>query len=576
MKLSAINLNYSNNKNIIKTNNIAQKQTNSIEKQKLLMPTTAQYLAFCGGYSINLDETFKRLNSSEYPCDIEENVLQTILENNPQNKTLYDIHFEKYKGVLDCYSLEELKEKYPEFSDVVSAWDVEAQKGSFIDEYKNNELEAFANSEDLALQLIKLYWGQGFSLNGLSDYLAQNSQDGKGIQLNYVMDKLNIPLMNRKYAHVLKLSNKKYNEDFTSQMSIKLKEAKEAKKQLAQGEAVVIPRGPLSSAHKEHISQGLKKYYRENPEKIYEMSERQKEFYRQHPEEIENMSIVMDYAWNQTPEGKSVYKGLARFFRKMNKNVTLEELANPQNIIDRKVTGLELFWKKNAWAREQFSKAVKKGYQYLDEHKLSQIPIEERLGYKNIKGERVIFSLIPTQVRNEFNVWAIKHGYNPSQLVIARGVIYTNDFLTPQQEELKDKVEKISQKAVDEFFNSNPGLDDVVTSALLCALVEFIENLNDSSHKLFLPKSLRDDACKREVIYNLIKTKFNLNQLYRNIGTRHERKFVYNSNIDKTFLDEILKNILDIGCGLDCEDVVDCIQKTFDRHYSQLSQQVKK
>ena len=574
MKLSAINFNNFKvqNKNFNKT----QKQTNSIEKEKLLMPTTAQYLAFCGGYSIDLNETYKNLNSDEYPCDIEENVLQTILENNPQNKTLYDIHFEKYKGVLDCYSLEQLKEKYPEFSDVVSAWDVEAQKGSFIDKYKNNELDAFENSEDLTLQLIKLYWGQGFSLNGLSDYLVNNSQDEKGIQLNYVMDKLNIPLMNRKYARVLKLSNKKYNEDFTSQMSIKLREAKEAKKQLAQGEAVVIPRGPLSSAHREHISQGLKRYYRENPEKIYEMSERQKEFYRQHPEEIEDLSIVMDYAWNQTPEGKSVYKGLARFFRKMNKDVTLAQLTNAQNIVNRKVTGLELFWKKNAWAREQFSKAVKKGYQYLDKYKMSQMPMEERLGYKNIKGERVIFSLIPTQVRNEFNAWATKNGYNPSQLVIARGVIYTNNFLTPQQEELKDKVEKISQKAINEFFNSNPGLDDVVTSALLCALVEFIENLNDSNHKSFLPKSLRDDSDKREILYNFINTKFNLNQLYTNIGTQNERKFVYKANVEKVFLDEILKNILDISCGLDCDDVVDTIQKTFDRHYSQLPQQFRK
>ena len=574
MKLSAINFNNFKvqNKNFNKT----QKQTNSIEKEKLLMPTTAQYLAFCGGYSIDLNETYKNLNSDEYPCDIEENVLQTILENNPQNKTLYDVHFEKYKGVLDCYSLEQLKEKYPEFSDVVSAWDVEAQKGSFIDKYKNNELDAFENSEDLTLQLIKLYWGQGFSLNGLSDYLVNNSQDEKGIQLNYVMDKLNIPLMNRKYARVLKLSNKKYNEDFTSQMSIKLREAKEAKKQLAQGEAVVIPRGPLSSAHREHISQGLKRYYRENPEKIYEMSERQKEFYRQHPKEIEDLSIVMDYAWNQTPEGKSVYKGLARFFRKMKKDVTLAQLTNAQNIVNRKVTGLELFWKKNAWAREQFSKAVKKGYQYLDKYKMSQMPMEERLGYKNIKGERVIFSLIPTQVRNEFNAWATKNGYNPSQLVIARGVIYTNNFLTPQQEELKDKVEKISQKAINEFFNSNPGLDDVVTSALLCALVEFIENLNDSNHKSFLPKSLRDDSDKREILYNFINIKFNLNQLYTNIGTQNERKFVYKANVEKVFLDEILKNILDISCGLDCDDVVDTIQKTFDRHYSQLSQQFRK
>ena len=256
MKILNVSLNsFSNNFKVSKQNNI-QKQ--NYQQKTYIRPNASQYLAFCGGYSINLAETYKNLYDGQYPVDIKETVEETLKNGNPSDKTLYDIHFEKYKGVSDCYSLDELKEKFPEFKAVLSANDVEATPESFIGKFQNNELELFSNDEDLTLELIKLYWGQGFSLNGLSDYIAETFDDGKRIQLRHTLEKLNIPMMNRRYALVLKLSNKEYNEKFTSEMSIRLREAKEAKIQKAQGEPVVIPRGELSEAHKERISQGLK------------------------------------------------------------------------------------------------------------------------------------------------------------------------------------------------------------------------------------------------------------------------------------------------------------------------------
>ena len=207
MKISAINQNSFKvqNSNL----NKSKKQTFSIQKEALPMPTSAHYLSFCAGYTINLNETFEHLKEEDYPCDIQEMVLAEIENKNPNNKTLCDIHFEKYKGILDCYSLDELKEKYPEFENVVSAYDVIAKDNSFVSKFQNNELELFSNDEDLTLQLIKLYWGQGFSLTDLSNYIAKHDKNGKGINLYYAMkNKLNIPFMNSRYANVLKLSNK--------------------------------------------------------------------------------------------------------------------------------------------------------------------------------------------------------------------------------------------------------------------------------------------------------------------------------------------------------------------------------
>ena len=122
---------------------------------------------FLGGYSLDLAKTAENIEKEKFPPDIFEAVQSVLKTNNPENKTLYNIHFEKYKGILDCYSLDELKEKYPEFKDVISIYDVDYKTGNFIDEFLNGNSEVFSINEDLTLQLIKLYWGQGFSLGDL-------------------------------------------------------------------------------------------------------------------------------------------------------------------------------------------------------------------------------------------------------------------------------------------------------------------------------------------------------------------------------------------------------------------------
>lgn len=258
MKISSITFNAFRNNAIIKSPKQDKKSENK-NLEKLPMPTAKQVLAFCGGKSLSLKSNLEEILSEKFPPDIYEAVVAEVEDKNPQNKTLYDIHFEKYKGVLDCYSLEELKENYSEFQDVVSAYDVEAKENSFIGKFQNDELKMFSFDDDLTLELIKLYWGKGFSLNDLSEYIASQSDDKKEISLHYPMTKkLNIPLMSQQYAQVLKLSNKEYNDKFTQEMSIRLREAKEAREQRAQGEPVVIPRGELSEAHRQHISEGLK------------------------------------------------------------------------------------------------------------------------------------------------------------------------------------------------------------------------------------------------------------------------------------------------------------------------------
>ena len=103
MKLFLNPLNILNQQTTLKTQNFKQqspiKNTIKAENEKLLLPSTTQYLAFLGGYSLNLNEVVTHLEDNEYPQDIQEMALETIESNQKTNKTLYDVHFESEDSV---------------------------------------------------------------------------------------------------------------------------------------------------------------------------------------------------------------------------------------------------------------------------------------------------------------------------------------------------------------------------------------------------------------------------------------------------------------------------------------------
>lgn len=111
------------------------------------------------------------------------------------------------------------------------------------------------------------------------------------------MKKLNIPLAEPTYGKILKLSDPEYNERLTREMTAKRMEALDRKAQEATGEPVYIKRGPLSEEHRRHISEGLNRYYENNPEAIYNLSERQRQFYIDNPEKAKILSRVTTKAW---------------------------------------------------------------------------------------------------------------------------------------------------------------------------------------------------------------------------------------------------------------------------------------
>lgn len=575
MKISAINQNYFKVQNS-KLNEI-KKQTHSIQKETLKQPTFAHYLSFCAGYTVNLNETFEHLKEEDYPSDIQEMVLTEIENKNPDNKTLYDIHFEKYKGILDCYSLDELKEKYPEFESVVSAYDVIAKDNSFIGQFQNNELELFSNDEDLTLQLIKLYWGQGFSLTDLSNHIAKQDKNGKGKNLYYAMNnKLNIPFMNPRYASVLKLSNKEYNEKFTSLLAIKLKEAKEAKIQQQEGEPVVIPRGELSEAHKKHISESLKKHYQEHPEKLFEMSKRQKAFYQENPDKAQEMSEVMLYAWNETQEGKSLMKHISKFIRKFNgSTINAQELANFSKLDSGKKSALNAFWQKNGWAKKQLSIAMKKAFEYKkddkeDLKKKSEAIKKIRLTGKTIPFVQLSYNVVPTQLQNDIKAWAKAQGYDTKGMLFGVATMYNDDASFMENEYVKDFQNKVNE-ITEKYYDLHPQEPDAIATSLQYALVNLQVDLARNNIKS-LPPSLRKNDGK----LNVIKYAFNNIIAAGNpIFKEYLGRLIPAEGVDVNDIHIAYNAILYQAMVCGCEDLAQYLNKKLDEGYEKYKKEVK-
>ena len=338
-------------------------QNRSIEQNFSTLPSTKQYLSFLGGYSLNLAETIKNLdklaekNSSIYPKNIREWAGMILEGGNKAKDTLVSIHKKYYEALKHCNTLEEVKKRFPEFSEVLSDSEVKFSKSSFGDAVKAGELEYFDKNEDLSLQLLKLYYGEGFSLNDLKKY-------ANGKDIYYTMRKLNIPSQSRDYGHILKFSDPEYNARLTAEMTYKRRLALDEKAKM-EGEPIYIPRGPLSKEHREHISEGLKKYYRENPERIYQMSDKMKDFYQQNPEKAKELERVLNKAWNIFGADR-IKNAMSQFMKSRGFN-SFDPQANPIDISKEQSKVLKQFWGANEWARKSFSKNMEYAWRKVKE-----------------------------------------------------------------------------------------------------------------------------------------------------------------------------------------------------------------
>lgn len=500
------------------------------------IPSTLQYLAFTGGYSMDLGQTIRQLdklaqkNSSIYPPNIREWAGMIMGEGNKTKDTLISIHKKYFANLKNCFNLNEIKVKFPEFKEVISSGDIKASKGSFLDKFNRGELEFFDNDEDLSVQLIKLYWGEGFSLNDLKRY-------ADGFDLYHTMKRLNIPTASRDYGHVLKFSDPEYNERLTREMTEKRLAALDRKAQVEEGEPVYIKRGPLSAEHKQKISEGLKKYYQENPEKIYDMSERQKEFYRLNPEKSEEISRVLNKAWNIF--GADRIKAALSKFMKSKGVHTFNPENNPVDLPKEQSKLLKQFWGANEWARKSFSKNME-------------------YAWKKVKEDMNKFYLIditPEGFKKKFFQWAQEKNLNLNHLDFNFKIYkYKHGLDSGNGEEIS----KYTPKFIDEYSEKiNIDQSRLMANSYLLSLINLSKDLKNISKKHNVSQETQKTIeLSRHLIKELLFEQGN--GLQRNI-----------KSFDAAEIQDIYKSVLTLFFKLDnAEQFIQLFKKNLDSAYN--------
>lgn len=423
------------------------------------------YLSFKGGYSLNLLQTMRNFeevetqNGKQIVPDKVREVSDFVLDaGNPNNLTLIDVHKKAYEDIEASDSLEEVKVLHPEFEDVLSVDEVNARKDSFIADVKAGKCEIFSKDEDLSLQLLKLYWANGFSLSDLEKYT-----NGKK-NIAYVMQKLNIPRLDSHYGHILKFSDKEYNERMAEELALKRAEFYEIK-----NGHVYIPRGPLPKEQREKISVSLIDYYANNPERIYLQSARQKEFYKNHPEEAELFALVVEEAW-RLGSSKPVKDMLSKFLtrkgiaqRNSQKNNPQKSVASPEDMSIRQRLYMQEFWATHPQAKDKFSLSMKYAWKRIKE-------------LKEIESTKVDTTIpaYPKHIQDNMRKWAEKKGYNPSAI---------NFNLTTFIGDSRHIQASKGAQIVKEYFEENPVMADVYADSIAYSLAVLRDYLLTPDHK---------------------------------------------------------------------------------------------
>ena len=157
------------------------------------------YLSFSGTQSSNVNR-LHYIGEENFPNDYILNKTKEALSNN-ETTTIYQFHNEYFGDLLNCETVEEVRQKYPEFENVIDAKDLEVGNRGFLGHVKNGDIEGLS-LENLSLEILKRYYGKVKPLGNKDSYWNRHMS-----VLVPTMEKLNIPLMDGRYVLIVSKQN---------------------------------------------------------------------------------------------------------------------------------------------------------------------------------------------------------------------------------------------------------------------------------------------------------------------------------------------------------------------------------
>jgi len=131
------------------------------------------------------------------------------------NEPLYCVHKEYYSGLLDCSTLEEAKQKYPEFINVINVSEIDKNifdRSIILKKIKSGAIYGLT-IENLPLELLKRQYAEIKSIKDKNNYFGLTKDT-----VIRLFEILKIPRLNRTYYYVLSGSKPEFAEKISSIM----------------------------------------------------------------------------------------------------------------------------------------------------------------------------------------------------------------------------------------------------------------------------------------------------------------------------------------------------------------------
>lgn len=143
------------------------------------------------------------------PKRMQDAVTNELKKGNPENISLRDLHLKTYSKILDCNSLEELKNEYREFGEVFQANAVVKHKSPNI-----KKIMKVIPLEDLSLFLAKERWAKLKTTDELAKTLGLKDRGA----INWFLDKIQLPRFEKNYMVLLRSTDENLNKEIADKM----------------------------------------------------------------------------------------------------------------------------------------------------------------------------------------------------------------------------------------------------------------------------------------------------------------------------------------------------------------------
>ena len=296
---------------------------------------------------ININQEMKNLPSEAFPSVGLQNYMLQALDDNSDDDVV-ELHRKYYSDLLTCETLEEAKERYPEFDNVLDAKNLDLSKkppNNIFCQITKGNVKGF-DIDSVSLMILKKYYGELIPLD--PDYVKENvgvtypSFKTMLSTLNLEMDKRYFKLL------ALKMRSSKMTKAWES-TEMREKIAESHSKSLATPEH----RAKLSKAsrlkwenpeYRANMTEIIRNS-RRSPEKRAQAAEITKGLWQgsQYQKMMQINTAAAAIAWDMHPYGKEAYKQIAHEFPEL--KAALECKRNGLPMTDRQAKIISLYYK---------------------------------------------------------------------------------------------------------------------------------------------------------------------------------------------------------------------------------------